>query len=126
MAEKNLTKKNVTKKFNKENITGMAFVAPAIILMIVFLVIPFILTVYYSFTDYNILKPDQKTFIGLQNFVKLSQDKVFIQSVFNTFKFMILVVPLQVCMALGLALLVNKKIVNKIRLLFFNIFNFIH
>ncbi|MBZ0312322.1 carbohydrate ABC transporter permease [Clostridium butyricum] len=121
MVEKNLTKKNVTKKFNKENITGMAFVAPAIILMIVFLVIPFILTVYYSFTDYNILKPDQKTFIGLQNFVKLSQDKVFIQSVFNTFKFMILVVPLQVCMALGLALLVNKKMkgISIFRLAFF-------
>lgn len=99
----------VRKKFNKESVTGIAFVAPALVLLLVFLVIPFILTIYYGFTDYNLLKPNEKTFIGVQNYVKLFQDKVFLKSIQNTFIFVILVVPLQVVLALGLALLINKK-----------------
>lgn len=111
----------VKRKFNKESATGIAFVAPALILLFVFLVIPFMLTVYYGFTDYNLLKPDEKTFIGLQNYIKLFQDKVFLKSIQNTFTFVILVVPIQVCLALGLALLINKKMrgISIFRLAFF-------
>lgn len=111
----------VKRKFNKESATGIAFVAPALILLLVFLVIPFILTIYYGFTDYNLLKPDEKTLIGVQNYIKLFQDKVFLKSILNTFTFVILVVPLQVCLALGLALLINKKMrgVSIFRMAFF-------
>lgn len=116
-----MNNKILRKKFSKESITGIAFVAPALILLTVFLIIPFLLTIYYSFTNYNLLKPDAKTFIGLQNFIKLFQDKVFQKSIINTFTFAILVVPLQVCLALGLALLVNKKMkgISIYRLAFF-------
>lgn len=109
------------KKFNAESATGLAFVAPALILLLVFLVIPFILTIYYGFTDYNLLKPDEKTFIGFANFAKLMHDKVFLKSIMNTFVFVILVVPIQVCVALGLALLINKKMrgISIFRLAFF-------
>lgn len=109
------------KKWSKESVTGIAFVTPALILLFVFLVIPFLLTVYYSFTDYNLLKPDAKTFIGLQNFAKLLRDKVFLKSIVNTFTFVLLVVPIQVCLALGLALLINKKMrgISVFRLAFF-------
>lgn len=109
------------RKFNIESATGLAFVAPAIILLLVFLIIPFVLTLYYGFTDYNLLKPDEKNFVGLQNFRKLFQDKVFLKSIVNTFTFVILVVPIQVCMALGLALLINKKMrgISIFRLAFF-------
>lgn len=109
------------RKFNEESATGLAFVAPALILLLVFLVVPFILTVYYGFTDYNLLKPDEKTFVGLANFAKLLHDKVFLKSIINTFVFVILVVPIQVCVALGLALLINKKMrgISIFRLAFF-------
>lgn len=99
----------VKRKFNKESAAGIAFVAPALILLFIFLVIPFILTVYYGFTNYNLLKPDEKTFIGVQNYTKLLRDKVFLKSILNTFAFVVMVVPLQVCLALGLAMLVNQK-----------------
>ncbi len=98
------------KGLTKENWTGIAFITPAIILLFVFLFIPFIMTVGYSFTNYNILKPDAMEFIGLKNFIKLTKDTVFIKSIINTFVFVVLVVPLQVCVALGLALLINKKL----------------
>lgn len=105
----------------KSEIAGIAFAAPALILLTIFLIIPFILTIGYSFTDYNLLKPDQIQFIGLKNFIKLAQDTVFRKSIINTFVFVIMVVPLQVAMALGLALLINKKMrgISIFRLAFF-------
>lgn len=97
-------------KWNKESLTGLGFIAPAVILLFIFLFIPFILTVSYSFTNYNILKPGAMEFTGLKNFIKLTKDTVFMKSIVNTFVFVILVVPLQVCLALGLALLINRKL----------------
>ncbi|MDO5422729.1 MAG: sugar ABC transporter permease [Eubacteriales bacterium] len=113
--------KTAKKKMTKENWTGLAFIAPAVILLFVFLFIPFLLTVGYSFTNYNILKPDKTTFTGLTNFIRLTQDSVFLKSIVNTFVFVILVVPLQVGLALGLALLVNRKLkgISIFRLAFF-------
>lgn len=109
------------KKMTKENWTGLGFIAPAVILLFIFLFIPFLLTLGYSFTNYNILKPDKTIFVGIKNFIRLTQDTVFLKSIVNTFVFVILVVPLQVCLALGLALLVNRKIkgISIYRLAFF-------
>lgn len=55
------------KKMTKENWTGLAFVAPAFVLLAIFLFVPFFMTVGYSFTNYNILKPDRMEFVGLKN-----------------------------------------------------------
>lgn len=109
------------KKLTKENLTGLAFITPAVVLLSIFLLVPFILTIGNSFTNYNILKPGATEFTGLKNFVKLTKDTVFIKSIINTFVFVILVVPLQVGLALGLALLVNRKLkgISIYRLAFF-------
>lgn len=48
-------------------------------------------------------------FVGIKNFIRLTQDTVFLKSIVNTFVFVLMVVPLQVCLALLLALLVNRK-----------------
>ena len=58
----------------------------------------------------NILKPKAMSFVGLDNFKKVFTDTVFLKSIYNTFRFTIFVVPLQLGVALGLALLVNKKL----------------
>ena len=98
------------KTLSRESLTGLLFIGPAVILLFVFLLIPFMLTIGNSFTNYNILKPGQTEFVGLKNFIKLTNDTVFMKSIVNTFVFVILVVPLQVCLALGLALLINRKL----------------
>jgi len=112
-----IMKKNQIKK----NAVSMSFVLPALILLFIFVIIPFMLSFYYSFMDYNILKPKAMSFVGLDNFKKLFNDKIFTQSIYNTFKFTFLVVPLQLAVALGLALLVNKKLkgIKLFRLAFF-------
>ncbi|MCR4690115.1 MAG: sugar ABC transporter permease [Lachnospiraceae bacterium] len=102
-------KKGQKKASLKESQAGLAFVAPAMILLFIFLFIPFLMTLGYSFTNYNILKPDATEFVGLKNFVKLTKDTVFHKSILNTFLFVIMVVPLQMGMGLGLAMLINRK-----------------
>lgn len=118
-----MRKESKKRKFvlTKENWTGLAFIAPAVVLLFVFLFVPFIMTLGYSFTNYNILKPDSTEFVGLKNFIKLTQDTVFMKSIINTFVFVLLVVPLQVGLGLGLALLINKKLkgISVFRLAFF-------
>lgn len=113
--------KKINKDIIKKNLSSFSFVVPAIILLTTFLIIPFILSFYYSFTNYNILKPKSIDFIGLDNFKRLLTDEVFIKSIVNTFKFAIMVVPIQLSLALGLALLVNKKMrgIQIFRLAFF-------
>ena len=98
------------KSMSKEAVAGMLFVLPAVIFIGVFLVLPAILAFGYSFQQYNMLKPAQKVFIGLTNYIDVLKNPAFYKSLFNTVYFAAIVVPLQTIVALGLALLVNTKL----------------
>lgn len=101
--------KKLSGRKRDERITAYAFIAPAVILMIAFLVVPMIYTVYYSGFKYQIMRPDAMKMIGLDNYVKLFHDKNFWIALKNTVYFTVIVVPVQCALALGLALLVSKK-----------------
>lgn len=98
------------KKKNRlqNNLIGYAFLSPALLLLTVFLLIPVVMVFYYAFTDYYMLTPDARQWVGLANFMKLAQDPTFIKSIFNTAKFVIWIIPVQLGLALGMALIVNK------------------
>ena len=106
-----VTQDNMKKKSN--SILGMSFFGPALVLMTVFLFIPMILTLIYSFTDYFALNPKLTHFIGLENFKNIFKDDLFTTAFGNTIKFVLIIVPLQTLGALGLALLINKVTVCK-------------
>lgn len=101
--------KKLTGRKRDERITAYMFVAPAVILLIAFLVVPMIYTVYFSGFKYQIMRPDAIKFIGLENYQKLFSDKNFWIALKNTVYFTVLVVPIQCALALGLALLVSKN-----------------
>lgn len=91
-----------------DEITGILFVLPAFILLLVFVFIPMARAFYYSFTDYMLVS-GSKTFVGFKNYVNLLQDSKFIASIKHTFYFAIIVIPVQSAIALGLALLVKPQ-----------------
>ncbi|MGZ7186014.1 carbohydrate ABC transporter permease, partial [Streptococcus pyogenes] len=62
----------------------------------------------YAFTDYYMLTPDARKFTGLANFLRLAQDPTFIKSIWNTAQFVLWIIPVQLGLALGMALIVNK------------------
>ncbi len=91
-----------------ERLKPYVFIGPLSIIILLFYFIPIILSTYFSFTDYNIIKPSK--FIGLENYYKLFQDEVFRTSFKNTFLFTLGVVPMQTILALTMAtLLVSRK-----------------
>jgi multiple sugar transport system permease protein len=107
-----------------ETIMAWVFSAPALILLLIFLVMPFLMAFGLSFTDQRLVpNPRLPTrFISLRNFVRLFNDEDFFQAVLNNFYFVIVVVPIQTSLALLLALLVNQKIkfVNVFRTIYFS------
>ncbi|VTR75789.1 carbohydrate ABC transporter permease [Cellulomonas hominis] len=101
--------------------TAMWMVAPATLLLLVFLVVPVVLTFVLAFTNARLISPRPAEFIGLHNFSTLWGDPTFWASLRNTFLFGLVVVPVQAGLALVLALLVNAKVrgTNFFRTLYF-------
>lgn len=91
-----------------ESILGMAFFGPALVLLTIFLFLPMILTLIFSFTDFFALNPSLTHFVGLDNFFQIFKDEDFRKAFINTVCFVIIIVPLQGLGSLGLALLINK------------------
>jgi fructooligosaccharide transport system permease protein len=100
---------NLQGRKRNERITAYLFIAPAVVILIAFLVVPMIYTAYFSVFKYQIMRPDNIDFIGIDNYTKLFADKNFWVALKNTVYFTIIVVPAQCALALGLALLVSKK-----------------
>ena len=92
----------------KNAIMGMAFFGSALVLLTLFLFLPLLLTLGFSFTDYFALNPDLTHFVGLENYFEIFKDELFVAAFFNTVKFVIIIVPLQCGGALLLALAINK------------------
>ncbi|MBD2205113.1 sugar ABC transporter permease [Calothrix sp. FACHB-1219] len=93
----------------KQRLTPYLFLLPALIILGLTVFWPALQAFYLSFTSYeDIAQPPQ--WIGINNFFKLWRDKVFWQTLTNTFIYLVGVVPILVIAPLGLAILVNQKL----------------
>ena len=103
----------------KQNIMGMLFTAPPVILFLVFTLFPMVMAIALSFTDYDIINAPR--FIGLKNFKRIAQDQFFWISLKNTLYYTVLYVPSGLLLSLGAALFLNseKRMVGLFRTLFY-------
>ncbi len=92
----------------KEAAWAYAFIGPWIVGFIVFTVGPMLASLYFSFTEYNIV--DTPQWIGLNNYLNLFKDELFWHSLGVTFKFAALALPLGLVFSYFLAVLLNQKI----------------
>lgn len=93
---------------NKDNIAGYLLIGPWLIGFIGMWLIPMFISIYYSFTNFNLLNTPQ--FIGLDNYIRaFTQDKEFYQALKVTFLYVLILVPLRLAFALFVAMLLNKK-----------------
>jgi raffinose/stachyose/melibiose transport system permease protein len=96
-------------KKSKGLLSLLAFVAPAFVLYSIFLLIPTVGGMYYSFTDWNGLNRTYD-FIGFANFVEaLNEDPDFVHSLWFTMKYVLFMVILQNAIALLLAVLIESR-----------------
>ena len=93
---------------NNRNALGLLFMAPAAVLLLVFLTYPLILGVWLGFTDTKIGRPGM--WIGLENYKFLWGDEVTRLALFNTLFYTVVASALKFALGLWLALLLNEKI----------------
>lgn len=93
----------------QDKIRGMLFLAPSVLGVTLFFVVPFGVVVYYSVID----GVSSKNFVLLDNFVKLFQNSAFILAAKNTLRFSVMAVPLAVVLAIVLALMLESRIPMK-------------
>ena len=94
----------MTKKFS---LTPYLFLAPALVVIAVFVLYPILAVVYYSFTDYDIVtKPD---WIGLSNYIQLMKDDTFWLALRHSLIYLI-VTPTLIFLSILLAIAVNRNL----------------
>ncbi|MFR6170946.1 MAG: carbohydrate ABC transporter permease [Blautia sp.] len=106
----------------KENRSGWMFITPYLIFFTVFTGIPFIMAIAMSFLNVKyITKLDDLQFVGLQNFIRMFQDKEIMMSLLRTFEYTLVYVPLIMILGFALAYILNKGVFckNGIRSLIF-------
>ncbi len=82
---------------------------PALLVLIVWTQIPFLLSIYYSFQRYNLLYPDRRGFVGFNNFASLLTDPIFWTSLWNTLVLVGSVLAVTVIIGLFLAVLFYQE-----------------
>lgn len=89
-------------------IMGLLFISPWIIGFLAFLVYPIVSSAYYSFTRYSGFGAAQ--WIGWDNYTRMANDALFWKSLYNTFYYTILAVPIGVVVAIVLAVAMNQRL----------------
>jgi multiple sugar transport system permease protein len=87
---------------------GLAFVSPWLVGFTVFMLLPIVLSLYYSLSDYNLLQPP--VFIGGENYRALLHDSVFWRSLRVTLLYALISVPMALFVSLGVAMLLNVRL----------------
>ena len=102
----------------REGLKAYAFMAPALVILILFTIIPIIGSLVLMFFDYSVL--GQTKFVGFGNFIQAFHDREFIISMKNSIIFVVIVPVIQI-LSILLALLVNQKLpgINVFRTLFY-------
>jgi ABC-type sugar transport system permease subunit len=97
----------------REDLTGWAFAAPFVILFGIFLAFPILASFLLSFTSFglrDLANPIGATFVGLKNYIDLLGDAKFWTSLFNTFYFVVVGVPVTLALGLLIANALNRGV----------------
>jgi putative chitobiose transport system permease protein len=91
----------------KRTATPYLFLLPALVLLGIFVFYPIGAVVYYSLTDYDIVRPP--VFVGLDNFVRLLDDDTLKLALLHSFLYLI-VTPILIVLSIILAIVVNRRL----------------
>lgn len=97
----------------KSSVTAYLMLLPSVALAFLFILLPILYSLGYAFTDYYLLQPNNIKFIFFENFKgifeEISTKGMLYNAIKNTLTFVVGVVPLQIGLALLLALFVNRQ-----------------
>ncbi|MEV6829812.1 sugar ABC transporter permease [Amycolatopsis sp. NPDC051102] len=86
---------------------------PALIFVIAVTQLPFLLTVFYSFQSWNLVRPGSRHFVGLDNYIDVFSDTTFLVALLNTVLLTVVCVFVALLLGLGLAILLDRKFLGR-------------
>nr|WP_319777176.1 sugar ABC transporter permease [uncultured Sphaerochaeta sp.] len=100
--------KRFDKLLNDQHKIGYLFIAPSLIIITCFVILPMILSIAFSFMDFNIMLRNVK-FVGLENYKEMFLDERVTGALFNTFYFTVFQVFFQVSLGLIFAVMIKES-----------------
>ena len=95
------------RRLSEETVAGFLTISPWIVGFLVFTAFPFFSSLYFSFTDYDVLSPPQ--WVGLENYERLlTRDRLFPLALKNTLIYAAMYVPGNIIISLGMAMLLER------------------
>lgn len=91
------------------NIYGWIFIAAAFLLYLIFTIYPAVESLKMAFQSFE---GGKYIFVGLKNFKRMFKDSIFLQSLFNTFLYMVIQVPIMLILAMIIATMLNSRILK--------------
>lgn len=98
-------------RFRWQTFGGVPFIIPSIAILLLVVIIPIAMSLYFSFTKYSVL--GSPSWVGTDNYVKLWSDDAFLRSLVNTVIYTVIAVPVQTVIALVLADMIAKRFRNR-------------
>ncbi len=87
--------------------------APAVGTLLLWMIVPLLMTIYFSVIRFNLMQPDQSGFIGLENFEYFVTDPSFTTAVINTVLLLGSVILITVTLGVAIALLINEPFAGR-------------
>ena len=100
-----------SRRTKRQAFYGMLYILPSFLIIMTFCVVAIIMTFYFSLTDFNMYSSPK--FAGLKNYISIFKNDTFYAALVNTVKYVIVTVPAQVILSLGIAAFIAEKLRNK-------------
>src|SRR5579859_5845857 len=88
---------------------GWILLSPWLVGFVIFTLAPILISLFFTFTDFNLAKPDQINFVGLANWQRLFTDPDALQALSVTLRFGLMAIPIGIVVPIGMAALVQLK-----------------
>lgn len=103
--------KRTSSRRRRQALIGAAYILPSFALMFIFNISPIFLSIFYSFTKYDMTAAP--VWVGFENYIKLSQNKYLGMVLSNTVRYVLITVPIQTTLALLIAAFIAGFLKNR-------------
>ena len=97
----------------RTQVLGRALLSPAVLWLLLWMIVPLAMTIYFSTLHYSLLDSDTKSFVGLENFRYFLTDPAFLASLKNTLVLVGSVLAITILLGTPLALLLDQPVLGR-------------
>jgi sorbitol/mannitol transport system permease protein len=94
-------------------VLARSLMTPAVALLLIWMIVPLALTIYFSTLHYNLLDPESGQFVGFENFRYFLTDPAFLASLLNTLVLVGSVLAITILIGIPLALLLDQPVIGR-------------